>query len=163
LQTKGQQQSRINRQVAVMIAVCLIALALPLASVILSLQSFMPKESPAPREAEPEVSVALRSMLEGIAEEKLAPQNLENTEARFELLAMDLQAEKARVEALLGVYDGIAIPRSETQAEIRLLVQVPANRLESFLRACGGTKERGVINELSGGLVEVVIKKVSSP
>jgi hypothetical protein len=101
-------------------------------------------------------------MLEGIADEKLTPEDLRGSEAKLELIAPELPAEKARIERLLADYGGVAIPRLEDEAEIRLLVQVPEQSVENFLAACGFEKERGLIGDLSGGLFEVVIKKIES-
>ena len=141
----------------------LIALALPLAGVILTLQSFTKAGEPqAAQESKPGVSEALENMLEGIADEKLAPEELGGGEARIELIADELNGEKVRIEGLLKSYGGIAIPTLESQAEIRLLVQVPAENFEDFLVACRDGKERGPVRDPSGGLLEVVIKKTNS-
>ena len=162
MQTKGQQQFRINRQVGVTILICLIALALPLASIIFGLQSLTRKQATSSQSSESELSLPLRSMLEGIADEKLTPEDLQESEARLELIAPELPTERARIEQLLANYGGVAIPRLEDGAEIRLLVQVPEQSVEDFLAACGGGKERGLVGDLSGGLFELVIKKIDS-
>ena len=99
-------------------------------------------------------------MLEGIADEKLTPEDLQGSEAKLELTAPELPAERARIERLLVDYGGVAIPRLEDEAEIRLLVQVPEQSVENFLASCGGGKERGLVGDLSGGLFEVVIKRM---
>jgi hypothetical protein len=73
-----------------------------------------------------------------------------------------LKAEKARIEQLLPIYGGSSIPRLESEAEIRLLVQVPADNVDDFLVACCAGKERGAMANPSGGLLEIVIKKIGS-
>lgn len=148
-----------NRQVRIVLVTMLIALALPLAGVILTLQSLTKRE---PQESGPGVSEALQNMLEGIADEKLAPEELRGSEARIELIADELNGEKARIEGLLKSYGGIAIPTLESEAEIRLLVQIPGEHLEEFLVACRAGKEGGPVNDPSGGLLEVVIKRTNS-
>jgi hypothetical protein len=145
-----------------MIFVCLLALALPLASVILSVQSFTRKESSRPVNSDSEVAQPLRSMLEIIADEKLGPQDLGEDEITIELVANELKAEKARIEQLLPAYGGSSIPRLESEAEIRLLVQVPADNVDAFLVACCAGKERGSPANPSGGLLEIVIKRIGS-
>ena len=121
-----------NRQVWIVLVTMLIALALPLAGVILTLQSLTKREL---QESGPGVSEALQNMLEGIADEKLAPEELRGSEARIELIADELNGEKVRIEGLLKSYGGIAIPTLESEAEIRLLVQIPDKHLEEFLVA----------------------------
>jgi hypothetical protein len=148
-----------NRQVWIVLVTMLIALALPLAGVILTLQSLTKRE---PQESGPCVSEALQNMLEGIADEKLAPEELRGSEARIELIADELNGEKVRIEGLLKSYGGIAIPTLESEAEIRLLVQIPGEHLEEFLVACRAGKEGGPVNDPSGGLLEVVIKRTNS-
>jgi hypothetical protein len=145
-----------------MIFICLLALALPLASVILSVQSFTRKESSTPVNSDSEVAQPLRSMLEIIADEKLGPQGLRGGEVTVELVANELKAEKARIEELLAAHGGSSIPRLESEAEIRLLVQVPADKLDDFLIACCAGKERASLANPSGGLLEIVIKKIGS-
>jgi hypothetical protein len=164
LQTEGQKQFRINRQVCIVLVATLIALALPLAGVILTLQSLTKAgEAQAPQESESGVSDALKSMLEGIADEKLAPEELRNGDARIELTTGELNGERVRIEGLLKSYGGFAIPTLESEAEIRLLVQVPAEHLEEFLVSLRDGKEKGgAINDASGGVLKVVIKKTDS-
>lgn len=147
-----------------MLAAMLIALALPLAGVILTLQSLTRVgEAQAPQESESGVSGALKSMLEGIADEKLAPAELGDGDASIELTTGELLGERARVEGLLKSYGGFAVPTLESEAEIRLLVQVPAEHLEEFLVSLHGGKERGAAHEAFGGLLKVVIKKANAP
>lgn len=151
-----------NRQVCIVLVTMLIALALPLAGVILTLQSFTKREPQASRESESGVSEALQNMLEGIADEKLAPEELLGSEFRIEFVADELNGEKARIEGLLKSYGGIAIPTLESEAEIRLLVQIPGEHLEEFLVACRVGREGGPVSDPSGGLLEVVIKRTNS-
>ena len=98
-------------------------------------------------------------MLEGIANEKLAPGELQGDEAKIELMAVDVKKESERIEALLKSFGGIAIPTAESEAEIRLLVRVPADRFADFLVACLG--ESGRARDPSGGLLEIVIRKTN--
>jgi hypothetical protein len=162
LQTKGEKQFRLNRQVCIVLVTTLIALALPLAGMILTLQSLTKKESQASHDSGSGVSDALQNMLEGIADEKLAPEELRGSEARIELIADELNGEKMRIEELLKSYGGFAIPTFESEVEIRLLVQIPGEHLEEFLVACRTGKEGGPVGDPSGGLLEVVIKKTNS-
>ena len=145
------------------IGVCLIALALPLAGVILTLQKLAKSGEPqASQEAGSGVSEALQGTLEGIADRKLAPEDLLGGHAEIELTTGELSGERARIEGLLKSYGGIAIPTLESEAEIRLLVRVPAEHLEEFLAACRPGKDGRTVGDPSGGLVEVVIKRAHS-
>ncbi|HET9524143.1 MAG TPA: hypothetical protein VFO90_07920 [Terrimicrobiaceae bacterium] len=159
MQTKGHQQFRITWQVIVILFLCLVALALPLGGVILMLQGLA--QSRASQGTVPDASGALQSRLEGIVDEQLAPENTPVGEPKIVLFADDLGREKARINTLVASVGGTWIPRSESETEVRLLIQVPPERLEEFLLACCG-KERVAVGDASGGLVEVVIRKVSS-
>ena len=143
-----------------MIGVCLIALALPLAGVILTLQELARSGEPqSSRDAGSGVSEALQGTLEGIADRNLAPEELVGGNVVIELTADELAGERARVEGLLKSYGGIAIPTVESEVEIRLLVSVPAEHLGEFLAACRSGKDGRPAGDPSGGLVEVVIKR----
>jgi hypothetical protein len=130
----------------------LAALALPIASIILTLQVLTKRDGEPPTS---DGSVVLEDVLRGIADEKLSPDELKNGEARIELVVFDVSEERGRVEALLKSVGGIAIPTSESESEIRLLVRVPADRLAEFLAACLGEASRPSV----GDLFEIVIKK----
>ena len=108
----------------------------------------------------PGASEALQSRLEGIVDEQLAPENVPAGEPKIVLIADDLGAEKARIDRVLASFGGNWIPRSESETEVRLLIQVPPERLEGFLLACCG--KRLAAGDASRGLVEVVIRKASS-
>lgn len=146
---------RITWQVCVIIGVCLIALALPIAGVVLTLQTLTKGDARQSEEPDPSTSGLLENVLEGIADEKLAPEELENEEMKIELSALDVQMERERIERILKSVGGISIPTSESQSEIRLLVRVPADRLAEFLDACVGEGARSP----AGDLLEIVIRK----
>ena len=109
----------------------------------------------------PGASEVLQSTLEGIVDEQLASENLPAGEPKIVLIADDLGGEKARIDRLLASFGGTWIPRSESEMEVRLLIQVPPERLEDFLLACCG-KERVAADDAFRGLVEIVIRKASS-
>ena len=138
------------------IAVCLIALALPIASVLLAVHSVTRKASPQAADS-PEATgaEALENLLKGIADEKLAPQNLETEVTTLELVASDMQEERRRVEELLKAVGGFAIPRGASESEIRLLVRIPEDRLAEFTARCFGERAQPP----AGDLLEIVIKK----
>jgi hypothetical protein len=160
LQTERQRQFRITWQLCVVIGVCLIALALPIASVILSLQSIAKGGRQEAQPPESSGSEVLENVLEGIADQRLAPGELNNSDAKIELVAVNVDAEKARIEALLKSINGIAVPTAESEVEVRLLVRVPADRLSDFLAAC--LRERARPHVATGDLFEIVIRKTGS-
>jgi hypothetical protein len=161
LQTKGQRQIRFTWQLWVIIGLSLIALALPIASVILALQVLTKRGAPQMQEEAPEASGygALENVLKGIADEKLTPGELEDVRAKIELMAFDVEEERGRVEGLLKSFGGVAVPTSESTSEIRLLVRVPEDRLPEFLAACLGDGARPP----DGDLLEIVIRKRKTP
>ena len=115
----------------------LIALALPLAGVILTLQSVTKAgEAQAPQESESGVSDALKSMLEGIADEKLAPEELRNGDARIELTTDELNGDKVRIEGLLKSYGGVLFRRSKARLRLDSLSKSLRSILRSFWFPC---------------------------
>ena len=160
MQTEGQQQFRFTWQLGVTIAVCLIALALPIASVLVTVHSLTRGTSQqGANSSEPTGSEALESVLKGIADEKLGPPNLETEVTTMELIATDLEKERRRVEELLQSLGGVAIPTSESEAQIRLLARIPQDRLAEFAAACFGERTKAPV----GDLVEIVIRKRREP
>jgi hypothetical protein len=160
LQTEGQRQFRFTWQLWVTIAVCLIALALPIASVLVTVHSLT--RGAAQEEAnspEPTASEALENVLKGIADEKLGPPNLQTEAMPIELVATDIEAERRRVEELLKSLGGVAITTSESGSQIRLLARIPQDRLAEFAAACFGEGTQAPV----GDLVEIVIRKGKEP
>ena len=160
MQTEGQRQFRFTWQLGVTIAVCLIALALPIASVLVTVHSITRGASQ--REAkspEPTGSEALENVLKGIADETLGPRNLEMEVTTMELLATDMEKERSRIEEVLKSLGGVAIPKSENGSEIRLLARIPQDRLAEFATACFGERTHPRV----GDLMEIVIRKEKEP
>ena len=160
MQTEGQRQFRFTWQLGVTIAVCLIALALPIASVLVTVHTLARGASqPETDSPDPITSGALENVLTGIADEKLGPRNLETSVTTMELVAMDVEKERRRVEELLKSLGGVAIPTSESGSEIRLLARIPQDRLAEFAAACFGEGKQAPV----GDLVEILIKKGKEP
>ena len=160
MQTEGQQQFRFTWQLGVTIAVCLIALALPIASVLVTVHSLTRGASePTATSPEPTGSEALESILKGIADEKLGPGNLETEVTTMEVVATDMEKERRRIEELLQSLGGVAIPTSEGGSQIRLLARIPQDRLAEFATACFGERTQAPV----GDLVEIVIRKGKEP
>ena len=160
MQTKGQQQFRFTWQLGVTIAVCLVALALPIASVLVTVHSLARGSSQqGANSPEPTGSEALESVLKGIANETLPPPNLETEVMAIELVATDMEKERRRVEEVLKSVGGVAIPTSESESQIRLLARIPQDRLAEFAAACFGERTHTPI----GDLVEIVIRKEKEP
>ena len=156
MQTEGQQQFRFTWQLGVTIAVCLIALALPIASVLVTVHSLTRGGSQqGANPPEPTGSEPLENILKGIADEKLGPRNLETEVATMELVAADLEKDRRRVEELLKSLGGVAITTSESGSQIRLLARIPQDRLAEFAAACFGERTQAPV----GDLVEIVIRK----
>jgi hypothetical protein len=160
LQTEGQQQFRFTWQLGVTIAVCLIALALPIASVLVTVHSLTRGASQqGANPPEPAGSEPLENVLKGIADEKLGAPNLEAGVRAMELVAADMEKEKQRVEELLKSVGGVAITTSESGSQIRLLARIPQDRLAEFAAACFGERTQASV----GDLMEIVIKKGKEP
>jgi hypothetical protein len=145
----------------VIIGVSLIALALPIASVILTMQVLAKGGARQTQEEAPEPSGygALENVLKGIADEKLAPAELGDGGVKIELMAFDVEEERGRVEGLLKSFGGVVVPTSESASEIRLLARVPEDRLSEFLAACLGDGAPPP----AGDLLEIVIRKRRTP
>ena len=160
MQTEGQQQFRFTWQLGVTIAVCLIALALPIASVLVTVHSLTWGASQqGANPPEPTGSEPLESVLKGIADEKLGSPGLETEVAAMEVVAADMEKERSRVEELLKSMGGVAITTSESGSQIRLLARIPQDRLAEFAAACFGEGTQAP----TGDLVEIVIRKGKEP
>jgi hypothetical protein len=153
LQTEGQKQFRLNRQVLIVLGAMMIALALPLGGVILTLQSIAGRRAQEPVQ---NASEGLQTMLEGIADHRLAPPQLSGSAIRIEVAA-ELRPQKERIERLSKSYGGIAVPTSESESEIRLLIRIPDEHLQEFLRAVQNKESKQLLE--SGGLLEVVLTR----
>jgi hypothetical protein len=160
LQTEGQQQFRFTWQLGVTIAVCLIALALPIASVLVTVYSLTRGASQqGTNSPESTGSEALENVLKGIADETLGPRNLEMEVTAMELVATDMETERRRVEEVVKSLGGVAIPTRESESEIRLLARIPQDRLAEFAAACFGERTHTPV----GDLVEIVIRNEKEP
>ncbi len=128
---------------------------------IMALQILTRGGAPKIQDEAPEASGygALENVLKGIADEKLAPGELEEGGAKIELMAFDVEEERGRIEGLLKSFGGVAVPTSESASEIRLLVRVPEDRLPEFLAACLGD----VARPPGSDLLEIVIRKRKAP
>jgi hypothetical protein len=153
LQTEGQKQFRLNRQVLIVLGAMMIALALPLGGVILTLQSIAGRRAQEPVQI---ASEGLQTMLEGIADHRLAPPQLSGSAIRIEVAAEELRPQKERIERLLSPTGGIAVP-TESESEIRLLIRIPDEHLQEFLRAVQNKESKQMLE--SGGLLEVVLAR----
>jgi len=154
LQTEGQKQFRLNRQVLIVLGAMMIALALPLGGVILTLQSIAGRRAQEPVQ---NASEGLQTMLEGIADHRLAPPQLSGSAIRIEVAAEELRPQKEWIERLSKSYGGIAVPTSESESEIRLLIRIPDEHLQEFLRAVQNKESKQLLE--SGGLLEVVLTR----
>jgi hypothetical protein len=156
LQTEGRRRFRFTWQLGVIIAVCLIALALPIGSVLVTVHSLTRGASQqGANTPEGGGSEALENILKGIADEKLGSPNLETEVMTMELVAADMEKERRRVEELLKSVGGVAIPTGESGSQIRLLARIPEDRLAEFAAACFGERTQAPV----GDLVEIVIRK----
>ena len=120
-----------------MIAVCLVALALPIAGVLVTVHSLTRGASQqGTNSPEPTGSEALESVLKGIADEKLAPADLRDGSNDNRARLRRTWKERGGVsKRLLKSCGGVAIPTSESESEIRLLARIPQDRLAEFRRS----------------------------
>ena len=160
MQTEGQQQFRFTWQLGVTIAVCLIALALPIASVLVTVHSLTRGASQ--QEAnppEPTGSEPLENVLKGIADEKLGPPNLETEVRQWSSLRRTWKKRGGVSKSFSNPWEGLpsrlvrAGPKSGCSREFLKI------DLRSLLQHALG-KERKL---RLGDLVEIVIKKGKEP
>ncbi len=167
MQTEEPKQFRLNRQVFIIAVVALLALAPPMAFVILSLRTtFGPKPAP-PSAAAAETSAPLQKALEDIADKSLAPPSLDEASGSVvNLETNDPERELARVEALAKNFDAVALPAAREGGQIRLRVSLAENQSANFVQACLEKKSPPPVADNTDParvLVEVVIKKNIAP
>lgn len=167
MQTEEPKQFRLNPQVLIVATVALLALALPIAFVIASLQTaFSPKRvAPSPA-AEAETAAPLQKALEEIADKSLNPAVIEaSSDREIVLLVEDPEGELARVEALAKALDAVSLPAARDDKQIRLRVSLGDDQSSTFIKACHEktlppqTKSTGPAR----AMIEVVIRKKNLP
>lgn len=169
MQTDEHSQFTITPQVAAILAITLLALAVPLAGVAFMVKGlFMPpQKTPEEIIAVENATVPLQRTLENIAGHTLGASELSGGDRKVTLAAKDVAAERARVAALARDFGATALP-AEAGVEARksrLLVQLPAGQVDLFVSACE-KRETGkpdssvtsVNNNDPRVLVEVVIQ-----
>ena len=98
-------------------------------------------------------SEGLQTMLEGIADHRLAPQQLSGSAIRIEVAAEELRPQKERIERLSEVLRRNRRAHiGKLESEIRLLIRIPDEHLRGISQGCS---EQGVQAQLleSGGLL----------
>jgi len=154
-----QPAFQMNSQVLIALAVVLLALALPITCMLLSI---MPR--PVAKVAPPSDAHALdglRASLEKSAENGLPEASLGNGKLAMSLPATDIAQEKARVELLAQSFGASVFATQSGDQQITLLAQVPAAKLQAFLEACQKgdySAELPPAGEASA-LVEIVINR----
>ena len=153
LQTEGQKQFRLNRQVLIVLGAMMIALALPLGGVNFDLAKHHRKAGSGARAKcfGRSANHAGRHPTTGWLRHSFQAARSRSKSCR------GLRPQKERIERLSKSYGGIAVPTSESESEIRLLIRVPDEHLQEFLRAVQNKESKQLLE--SGGLLEVVLTR----
>lgn len=119
-----------------MAGVLMLALTLPVAMVLGAFrwQKNSAPEPPATQAAE--VSGPLEKTLGEIVEKNLSSAELEPAGSHIEAVAADPRAEGARLEKLAATLGGTGLPASDEGSHVRLTVMLPADKVETFKKAC---------------------------
>ncbi len=167
MQTEEPKQFRLNPQVLVVVAVVLLALALPIFFVILSLQTaFGTKPAASSPAAEAALSAPLQKALEDIADKSLNPAGLGAWGDREVLLgAQDPESELVRVESLVKAFGAVSLPAAREGGRLRLRVSLAENQSANFIKACEEktTPTPTRSPDPARAMVEVVIEKQRLP
>jgi len=136
---QSQPPFRWNWQAVFMVCFFAVALAIPLAGVIL-----LGNGALAPRPAKPAANVDTAALEKGL--EKMTDEHFSTTVTtkiqdgmEIEVAPDDMAARSTRIVEIAGVAGGSALDMSEKGAETRrLMVQAPASRMELLKRAIRG-------------------------
>jgi len=167
VQTEEPKQFRLNPQVLVVVAVVLLALALPISFVILSLQTaFGTKQAASSSAAETETSAPLQKALEDIADKSLNPAGLGALGDREVVLsAEDPESELVRVESLVKTFSAVSLPAAREDGRLRLRVSIAEDLSSNFIKACEEktAPTPTTSTDPARAMVEVVIEKKTLP
>jgi hypothetical protein len=166
VQTEQRQQFRLTHQILAVVAVVFLALAVPVAMVIFSLQTMTAKKIVDP---EPAASAPLEKALEDISAKNLAPAALSEGQFRVEIPTGRPERDLTRIQNLLKSFNAAALPPAREGETIRLLVTVAESRVSDFVAACQGEAQPAESlpfappRDQARVLVELVIQKRSAP
>ncbi len=134
MQTEEPKQFRLNKQVLVMLAAVLFALALPLAVVAFFVaENVRAREQRAAAARTEAASGALQSALEGIAAANLAPGPI--GDEALEIRTANARAERRRVMELAASAGGEGVVISEDGGG-KIWARIPESRMAAFRAAC---------------------------
>jgi len=134
VQTEEPKQFRLNKQVLIMLAAVLFALALPLAVVAFFVaENVKAREQRAAEARADAASGALQTALEGIAAANLAPGPI--GDAALEIQTSNVRAERRRVIDLAAAAGGEGVVISEGDGG-KIWVRIPESRIPAFRAAC---------------------------
>lgn len=123
-----------------MLAVALLALAVPVTLAILALEKGL--ATPAPEPTTEELGTEpLRQALEGLATEKLSRSSFDSDRMEIFLTAKDPGKEQARIEVLARDYQATALPSTDSDGTVRVLISIPGEKVGDFLRKLGASKD----------------------
>jgi hypothetical protein len=162
MQTKEDQQFRLNPQVLVMVAVALFALALPVAMGVYALQLYTREASPPP---DSDVGMEpLRQVLEDIAIEHFPAATLDPDRIPLEVTVTDPGNEQARIMELARTFEATALPSEGEGGSTKVLVSIARDRTEEFIQRCRGSEEPVQLPEDQVRFwVEIVIAEQKTP
>lgn len=136
MQTEEQSKFRLTWQVAVVTAVLMIALALPVAMVMGAFRWQKKTASEPTANQVAEVSKPLEKALGEIVDKTLSSAEIEPVGSHIEITAADPKAESARLEKLVATLGGTGLPASDEGTHVRLTVMLPVDQVEAFKKAC---------------------------
>lgn len=143
MQTEEHAKFRLNGQVVIVIGILLIALALPIAMVIVALKPAKKAgAAPAAQTAEP-----LEKALTEIVDKNFAPTDLDTKESRVSFTVADPAAAGAKLEKAADELGGMSLPATRDGNTVRLTAAVPSDRVDDFLKACQGKDLKSTIRK----------------
>ena len=161
MQNETQPDFKFNGKVAIILLLTAGALFVPLAGVVVALRSEFGRPS---AEEQKKALEPLKQGFESAASASLAAPGLRNDEAVIHLKAQDLRAETSRIEKLARLAGGMALADPPTEQSVRILVSLPANRVEAFAAACRtpGVQPSAEGKDGETSLVEVLVERPTS-
>lgn len=121
---------RVTRPVFLVLALLLVALALPLGLMLFGFHNFRKSYTNTPAQAEPDLS-GLRNSLTSVAEARLPNVNLPETRRRYVFIGnqAELLRLRSEVELVASKLGGVVL---EGNSDSRIVLQIPANGVARF-------------------------------
>jgi hypothetical protein len=161
VQKEQYSQFRFTPQVAIILAVTMIALIIPILCIAIGARDYFKKPAP---QVDSAAFTPLQKALENVADKQLEPKSLSDDSENLTLTVANPQEAEAKIEARAVRLGGFAMQTGSGKAdEIHILIHLPANRRQAFIDSPleSGAKDPKTMtgDDQARTLIDVVIRK----